>query len=259
MEFDKTHTFQFVLFRAKASPISLSSLSELVAKPVAGDNLSLSAFQSPTQSHQVRLNLPGSTPAPVLIHELRAASGIWRLTVAPDRIDLVFDAQGFKEVTGKDRTLEEVYERVKANLRAVGPELGVGINRVALVVTGRATAPATGAAELVAKVFFSEEVQGDAKAAGETVELTARVTRLKEWHFSQGSARVNHIQRADARVVYSSGKTKPWLEWQWDFNTSPLSPALLSAEQVGEFFEKATQLTSQGMADLSKTYSEIYP
>jgi hypothetical protein len=159
IQFDQSLQYQFALFfddnNQEPTPAELREIPEAISKPVPGIKFLGLKLGSREQA------LRGGAPVPLPVLLWKSGSGVWRLTWAPDRLDLYFDAAGFAQILEGDASkppeFQDVIARVSSNL-AVAAKLSTRVvNRLALIWTGKSSCegvrPAT---EIVARRFFAQ-------------------------------------------------------------------------------------------------------
>jgi len=213
-----------------------AQLGEIVSRPTSGDRLGLK-FGTP-QLETVLLQT-GAAQA----FAWAAGGGIWRMTYSVQRLDLIFDAMGFSDISAESTSVHSVCDRVSANLVALLPEL-TGLQRpvvrAAIVVTAQSSKNADGSLSVLRAIrsFLRDDVQ-DLGAPSEIDDVSVRLNRTTRWKLDETDWRVNRIEAASVDVAFqSNGDVERVFSRQLDANTSlaegqlqltrPMTPAALS-------------------------------
>ena len=233
INFDQVLQYQFALFfEDLQESADLKNLPAIVGKQQpSGKALGLKLGRQEREEGVLLSQRAGAVPRPVITW--KAGSGIWKLTWTPERLDLYFDAIGFQDVVTEKITLTQIKERVAQNLAEIVKWSSRRVNRLALIVTAKAT-PEDGEYpnKVVAKSFFNQEVI-EKVDGGKILDLSGRLNYSDVWDLAVspgGSSpiRINKIETGASNWNYEGKEEQNSVAWQLDVNTSPVH-----AEEIG--------------------------
>lgn len=247
-KFDRSHTYQFVLF----FPQNVFVIGQHSAPPELGEVVSRFSGAG------ARLGLKFGTPqietiisptGPTQAVVWAAGGGIWRMSYSLQRLDLIFDAMGFSDISSEDISVHSVCERVSANLveaLALLSTVQRPVVRAAIVLTAQASKDADGSAGVVRALrsFLREDSQ-NLSVAGEIDDVSVRVNRTAQWQLDAAQWRANRIEAASVDVAFkSNGDVERLFSWQLDANTSfadgqPQLTRQMNSTTLGTFLELA--------------------
>jgi hypothetical protein len=254
LTFDQAYLYQFVLFtdeQAEPTADAITRLPDVVSRPVAGTKsfgLKLAQVQ-PEQSMVIV-----STGATANGLTWRSASGFWRLTWSPTRIDVQFDARGYAEALEEPDvvTLTNIRGRLMPNLVEL-PNVVGQVNRLALVVTAKSiySAGQKQPSPIVAATFFNADLIATAQR-GELLDAIGRANHAAMWPLgSYGEVRVNRNETGTASWAIQNGVEQRSLSWQFDLNTHPQGKSFAS-DSITTFFESADMWITQRLKALQE-------
>jgi hypothetical protein len=261
MKFDQSLQYQFVLFFSQPADPELRYLKELpsiMSQQVPNTkSLGLKFSQERQPGMAQAAGVAGTMPSFIW----GGGTGIWKMTWTPIRLDLTFDAGAFAEieasVKGESPTvpdLDLVIDRVAPNL-GDALEKSTGINRLALIFTGKSSA-SDGASptKIVAKRFFNTATIESANT-GQVRDLTGRVNWSADWKITtktgaQESTPVNRIEQATVSWNYDDESEYVSLTWQFDVNTSPAAKRSYGRAGVRDFQKDAAKWIADRLSTL---------
>jgi hypothetical protein len=259
--YDRACAYQFALFLEEGQGIAddelLKAVPDLITRRVEDAKSFGLKFADVAVEQFVHVD-PFGAGRPGQGLTWRGASGIWRLTCAPSRVDVVFEARAYADILESDSLVPvgAIASRIAVNLAGVPSLLGRGATRCALVVSTQTTLPEIQKGTVaVARSFLNEELNKLA-LSGDLVDTVGRTNLPARWHLAEHEAvAVNRMELGSANLVLTpDGSEHGVLAWQLDVNTSPshVFNEGLSAAAIVSFFKQAEYWISERMAGVER-------
>jgi hypothetical protein len=238
--FDRTLLYQFVAFTDPPGREVPPLGGTLEAKVEGVDGLGLKLRPS-GESFSF-----GQSGAAVRQLSWTAASDVWRINWSPERLDATFNARGYAEVREADvASLQLVRRRLADNLLAACEITGQQVTRLAVVVTGETSCPDRNIQDVIAGLFFNEEIK-KAAAQGTATDLIARTNLQDRWtldgRVGKCELTVNRIQTLTAVALPRGKAVETYLTVQIDANSA-------ASFRLGDAVDRAGLLTFMERAE----------
>ena len=243
---DTARKITFVLFTGAGNPtVEAERVRDVItAQPKGNNEFALRLRRAKTESRLVvsadGTGQPSGMPETAYIFE---GPAVWELTLMGSRIQLAFDAMGYKELAGRDTTLASVCARIAPNLARLVDEVGLRFNRAALQLHLEGF-DGTNTSAIIQKRFGAN--LHDHADTTDVRDVMIRRNLVTDWELSAtphkgNRVEINRLETATEKGGYRNNERFASLVWLFDINTSPAALSTLTGENIACFFKHASE------------------